>query len=443
MKKRILIITMCCLFLAGCSNETKVKSESSENVQKEQVVSVHEETEEKAGESDFGLPSSFVKITDEQLAELPDLDGLADALAKAPMAIGAKENEIIAFGNYVNNSNVITIDTYVTTSESKNLLISSIYIATLPSPKWSVVCTTDADTGNFYYIWQELKNTVDLYDYSTEKLISAKTKTTEDVLNGVFEEKELKRILTTNEIEQHILIYCPDTDVNSIALNNNLGSDKEENYSALVYLTWNANISEEGSKKMLKAYSDALADMVADEWSEIQEIAIIWTVSYNDVTVQCAYERKDGRMHEMNMESLIERSESDDSSEEVPHREGMYGISDKDVYDIGGSATFTRKKIDNDVTGNWRISTIADNIQMVDYALSYYNRLFMDDEEIHGIVNFNYHTTTNIQYMSGIIFVTVHEYVDGEEHDAKLMFSGMVLEEYMIYPDNGDIEKIK
>lgn len=36
-----------------------------------------------------------------------------------------------------------------------------------------------------------------------------------------------------------------------------------------------------------------------------------------------------------------------------------------------------------------------------------------------------------------------HEYVDKEEHDAKIMSSGMVLSEYYIYLDNGDIEKIQ
>ena len=41
-----------------------------------------------------------------------------------------------------------------------------------------------------------------------------------------------------------------------------------------------------------------------------------------------------------------------------------------------------------------------------------------------------------------IISVTIHEYVDKEEHDANKLFSGMVLGDYWIYLDNGDIEKI-
>lgn len=128
------------------------------------------------------------------------------------------------------------------------------------------------------------------------------------------------------------------------------------------------------------------------------------------------------------------------NQEKTSHREGMFGISNKDVDDIDG--TFSRNKVRNDTTGNWRISTIAANIQMVDYALSYYEWYMLDDE-IHFIVNFNYNTTTCIQYMNGCIFVTVHEYVDGEEHDANLLGGGMVLAQYIVYPDNGDIEEIQ
>lgn len=39
--------------------------------------------------------------------------------------------------------------------------------------------------------------------------------------------------------------------------------------------------------------------------------------------------------------------------------------------------------------------------------------------------------------------MTVYEYVDGEEHDAMLLFSGNVLAKYIMYLDNGDIEEIQ
>lgn len=100
---------------------------------------------------------------------------------------------------------------------------------------------------------------------------------------------------------------------------------------------------------------------------------------------------------------------------------------------------FVVRNVRNDVTGNWRIATIAESIEIQNYALDYYNKYFEGDEEIHAIVNFTYNTTTKISVMGNLLDVTIYEYVDKEEHDAKLLFSGMVLDEYFIDIDNGEI----
>ena len=104
--------------------------------------------------------------------------------------------------------------------------------------------------------------------------------------------------------------------------------------------------------------------------------------------------------------------------------------------------TFTVSNVRNDVTGNWRISLIAENIEMQDHALDYYKKYFKSDDEIHAIVNFNYKTTTKISVIGNLLDVSVYEYVDKEEHDAKLLFSGSLLKEYHINKDTGDIEEI-
>ena len=96
----------------------------------------------------------------------------------------------------------------------------------------------------------------------------------------------------------------------------------------------------------------------------------------------------------------------------------------------------------NDITGNWRIAKIAENIEMQNYALDYYKEYFKSDDEIHAIVNFNYKTTTKISVIGNLLDVTIHEYVPKEEHNAKLLFSGMVLSEYHINKDTGEIEEI-
>lgn len=119
----------------------------------------------------------------------------------------------------------------------------------------------------------------------------------------------------------------------------------------------------------------------------------------------------------------------------------MYGISNKNIKDV--NAHFSVSNAFNDVTGRWRISAIAEPILIEEYALSYYENYFSDDNEVHVIVNFTYNTSTTITCLGSMLDVTIHEYVDKEEHDAKKMSSGMVLSEYYIYLDNGDIEQIQ
>lgn len=104
--------------------------------------------------------------------------------------------------------------------------------------------------------------------------------------------------------------------------------------------------------------------------------------------------------------------------------------------------SFSVSDVRNDVTGNWRIAKIAENIDMKDHALDYYKKYFKSDSEIHAIVNFNDGTTTRISVMGNLLNVCVHEYVSKEEHDAKLLFSGKTIGEYLVNKDNGEIQKV-
>lgn len=95
----------------------------------------------------------------------------------------------------------------------------------------------------------------------------------------------------------------------------------------------------------------------------------------------------------------------------------------------------------NDTTGNWRHAIFSKNVNIQDYALSYYQTYFKSKDEIHGITNFYNNTTTNLHVSGNILFCDIHEYVKNEEHDAKLMFSGMLLASYQINIDTGEITK--
>jgi len=124
------------------------------------------------------------------------------------------------------------------------------------------------------------------------------------------------------------------------------------------------------------------------------------------------------------------------------HRTGedFIGVSDKNIDDI---EIIFSDSVPNDVTGNFRKALISENINFNDYALSYYKKYYNNDKEVHAIINSSNQTSICINSYGYRITVTVHEYIAGEENNAKLLFSGKLKNQYFIYIDNGDIEFIQ
>lgn len=153
---------------------------------------------------------------------------------------------------------------------------------------------------------------------------------------------------------------------------------------------------------------------------------------------------KSNKESEVVSESAVQESEqteeATEAAPEVEHRTGdaIVGVSDKDISDL--DPVFW-KSVVNDATGKWRYATISDDVNISDYVLSYYKEYFKSDDEVHAIINFANKTTTRINCGGDRLLISVLDYVDSEEHDAKKMFSGTLLESYCVYLDNGDIEK--
>ena len=133
---------------------------------------------------------------------------------------------------------------------------------------------------------------------------------------------------------------------------------------------------------------------------------------------------------------------TEEPTEIVEHRTGdnIVGISDKDITTIYSTKYDT---VRNDVTGNWKCIVIAENnFNVEDYALSCYKNYFDSDKTILAVENLTTKTSTSISVVSGLLYVSVYEYTKGEEHDTKAMFGGTHLLDYIVYTDNGDIEKV-
>ena len=139
-------------------------------------------------------------------------------------------------------------------------------------------------------------------------------------------------------------------------------------------------------------------------------------------------------------EVVIEIDEDEEEEEDVTWddlKENIIGNSNKDYKELTDREP---REVRHDNTGKWKITTLAESVDILEYANSY-RKLYMRDGDVHFIVNFNYKTTTKLYYSSSLLYVDIMEYKDKEEHDASKLGSGMLLKQYCIYPD-GDIEEV-
>ena len=200
---------------------------------------------------------------------------------------------------------------------------------------------------------------------------------------------------------------------------------------------------KDGTYEIIPASFDVATKMVMFQTDGFSNYAIAYkkvettTEDQTGATTEDPSEDTTGDVTEASTEETTEP----ETVEQEPTEKAEEPAAGKNIDDIG--AYFSVSDVRNDVTGNWRISTIAENIDVQEYALSYYKEYFKDDKEIHAIVNFNYKTTTKISVIGNTLDVSIYDYVDGEEHDAKLLFSGTLLKEYSVNMDNGSIEEIQ
>lgn len=121
---------------------------------------------------------------------------------------------------------------------------------------------------------------------------------------------------------------------------------------------------------------------------------------------------------------LPEGSSSGEASEAPP----ASGPLPAGYYTIPSGAKFYfQPSVSEDVTGLWRIAATSDNFVAEENAVEYYRAFFASDDEVHAVWNATLGTMTRITCSGGILSASTLEYVDGEEHSAKTLFSGAVL----------------
>lgn len=194
MKKRIILVVACCLALIGCGNTT-----SDEGTNKTQE---NEQTEATEG-NNIKLPADFKEVTDEEAAMIPDRESLFNVGEQVLGSIGVKTVKTGVWGNYTDysseESDSIAVDFYGVTDSDRLLKVTMQYSTSSTSAEWSVNSVYDADNGNCYYVPDEWKTTVDLYDYKTQKLISEKSESKEEV-----QERLTQKVEEASEKEKEV-----------------------------------------------------------------------------------------------------------------------------------------------------------------------------------------------------------------------------------------------
>lgn len=137
-----------------------------------------------------------------------------------------------------------------------------------------------------------------------------------------------------------------------------------------------------------------------------------------------------------------EKSTQEESKTEAPSTKNQDAEREAFKEEIGGSGLTFYNNVRNDVTGNWRVSVIYSNAVMQEHAVNYYKAYFTDNNEIHFVCNLGLKTTTRIKVVAGELEVTVFEYVQSEEHDAKVLPGGQMLAQYYVNMETGAIEEI-
>ena len=96
-------------------------------------------------------------------------------------------------------------------------------------------------------------------------------------------------------------------------------------------------------------------------------------------------------------------------------------------------------EFNNDTTGRWRKSLVATSEAIDKYAVDYYKEYFKADDEVHVIYNFTLNTVNCLTVQAGTLFVSVTEYVKGEEHDAAKACGGQYYGQYQFDLSTGEM----
>lgn len=98
--------------------------------------------------------------------------------------------------------------------------------------------------------------------------------------------------------------------------------------------------------------------------------------------------------------------------------------------------------VNDDITGNWRMTYVDTKETAEEYAIAYYKEYFKSDNEIHFLVNQHLKTTSVISKFNNQLDVRIYEYALGEEYSADTIASGIKYGEWYVHLETGEIKQL-
>lgn len=85
--------------------------------------------------------------------------------------------------------------------------------------------------------------------------------------------------------------------MDSLGVNENLGTDLNEDVIVLVDLSWSTKNTEKTTREMLEMYSDYLSASISSELADGSEIALFWNAEYTVLDIKHSYYIKNGNAY--------------------------------------------------------------------------------------------------------------------------------------------------
>lgn len=130
---------------------------------------------------------------------------------------------------------------------------------------------------------------------SEPKMEEPVEESTSEVTEIIEEDDETARV--RKQIQEYIDADYTYTTIDKITINEDLGTEENGDYIALIYLTWDQKNTGKTSKEVLDLYSSDMAARAYNDLPEISELVAFWTVPYlNNGSAKISFERVEGGM---------------------------------------------------------------------------------------------------------------------------------------------------